>query len=79
MPVKNGDIMISLLTRRRDLAIIIRNFDAGGNPHTISTKSFVKYLEISVDKKLTFEEQFQRSCEVGCIFPIKAYNQNSGA
>ena len=37
--------------------------DDGGNPHTIRTKTAVKYLEDKLDNKLNFWEQFQRLCE----------------
>ena len=54
---------IVLLTRRRVSTDIEVNVDDGGNPHTIRTKTAVKYLGVRLDNKLNFGEHFQRSCE----------------
>ena len=54
---------IVLLTRRRIPTAIDIQFDDRGSPHTIQTKTSVKYLGVLLDNKLTFREHFARSCQ----------------
>ena len=75
---------IVLLTRRRVSTNIDVNVDDGVNPHTIQTKTSVKYSGVLLDNKLNFGEHFQRSCERAASAPssillVKAHGQHRGA
>jgi len=54
---------IVVLTHRRIPTEIDIHFDDRRSPHTISTRTSVKYLGVLLDNKLTFHEHFQKSCQ----------------